>query len=60
VWSVAEKKAVEQHLGVFIRLQKCPGKKDCEEAAKDERLQQRDWKAIKNCCRNMYLSKRRV
>jgi len=52
-WTQNEKDAVAQHLGKFLRLQKCPGKNDCDVARADPRLQNRSWKSIKYYVKNV-------
>ena len=56
-WSQSEKAAVKEKLGVFIRIKKVPGKKDCEAAKDDTRLCNREWKDIKYCVKNLIASK---
>ena len=52
-WSASENSAVHEHLGLFIRTGRCPGKKDCDLALRDSRLVDRDWKNLKYHVKNM-------
>ena len=53
-WTQQEKQAVEQELGVFLRLRKCPGKSDIEKAKeKNDNLKSRDWRGIKYYVKNI-------
>lgn len=51
-WSNEEQAAVCKHLGTFINMHRCPGKKEIETAKKDQRLDKRSWKAIKYFVKN--------
>ncbi|XP_039615958.1 uncharacterized protein LOC120533247 isoform X1 [Polypterus senegalus] len=53
-WDDSEVKAVEKHLGKFIRTCKVPGKKECERCltAEPEVLRTRDWRGVKFFVKN--------
>ena len=52
-WTSEEKAAVERRLGKFLRLERLPGKADCEEAKRKEPvLHRRPWSQIKFCIKN--------
>ncbi|XP_036407926.1 uncharacterized protein LOC118793909 [Megalops cyprinoides] len=53
-WEDTEVKAVEKHLGKFIRTQKVPGKWDCEACicAEPHALRDRDWFSVKFFVKN--------
>ena len=53
-WTTEEKAAVKQHLGKYLRLRKCPGKRDCEQAKQDVRLKDREWTTIKFYIKNQF------
>ena len=55
-WTQNEKDAVQEHLGKFLRLGRCPGKADCMKAKEDTRLDKRDWKGIKFFVKNQITS----
>ncbi|KAG7465900.1 hypothetical protein MATL_G00159130 [Megalops atlanticus] len=53
-WEDTEVKAVEKHLGKFIRTHKVPGKSDCEACicAEPHALRDRDWSSVKFFVKN--------
>lgn len=59
-WTQEEKSAVKEHLGNYIKLRQCPGKKECEEAKKDIRLKDRHWSTIKFFIKNQFPKKVRM
>lgn len=60
VWTKAEKEAIQQQLGDFLRQGKTPGRVPCLNAIKKEPvLAKYTWQRIKHATRNMIVSKSR-
>ena len=54
-WTKEEKDAVFKYLGAFVKNEKMPGKRDCENCIKqcEGVLVNRDWTAVKYCVKNI-------
>lgn len=54
-WTKEEKDEVFKYLGAFVKNEKLPGKRDCENCMKQSEgvLVNRDWTAVKNCVKNI-------